>query len=74
MKWYETQKWSMWLHHGKHLYEMRSIITSGETLEEDALQLTQDSCAKSRPDQSEEVVNSISLDTPCCYVHYHKFT
>jgi len=27
MKWYETKKWSMWLHHGKHLYEMRSIIT-----------------------------------------------
>ena len=29
MKWYETKKWSMWLHHGKHLYEMRSIITGG---------------------------------------------
>ena len=27
MKWYKTKKWSMWLHHGKHLYEMRSIIT-----------------------------------------------
>ena len=27
MKWYKTKKWSMWLHHGKHLYGMRSIIT-----------------------------------------------
>ena len=27
MKWYETKKWSMWLHHGKHLYEIRLIIT-----------------------------------------------